>query len=149
MDEQNIALIIGILASAPGILAILWQMRKDRANKKTVIAERILKEEESEKVKAEAEDIAVRTALSLLEPLKTRISELETLLKDVTTRLNSVSLELATASGEIVRLNSALAEKDRRIEELENKEKLLLKTVDELKNEVRELRIALSKYEDK
>jgi len=125
LNPQTITLIIAGIAALPGILSIIWQIRKDNVLKQSILADAELKQ-------SERAENTVDTALSLVTPLKERILELEK--------------ELKKLSGELRNIEGLLKEKDKRISDLEYRQAELLKTISNLKEEIRVLKVLLSKF---
>ncbi len=107
------------------LIDIVLRARRDRpAIKKDEI--------EAVRVKAEAEQTNVETALSLLEPLKKRISDLE--------------IELQSMCDELAKIESLLDQKDEEIKALTKERDDLLIEVDKLRKQVAELSDELKRY---
>ena len=116
------AIIVAAIALLSNVVPLFVQARKD---KNINLAEVQKKVEEAEQIKAETDKEQVNTALSLVTPLKQRITELEIELKAVITELRSIE--------------TLLIAKDNRILELERKEQELCNEIDGLTLRVREL----------
>ena len=79
-----ITIIAGLLAAAPGILALLNGKRKEAADIKNSNAL-------AEKIQAEYADQITQTAMRLVDPLKLRISDLEAAEVNNTKTIRSLS----------------------------------------------------------
>lgn len=128
IDNGLIAIILAILSFVPQIISVLRQINKDKSAT-------IKETAEAEKAQKESDDIAVKTALSLLEPLKQRVFDLEAQLRDVGEKLLS--------------LESILLEKDNRIAHLEKREKELKDENAKMKVQIKNLQSQLTKINDK
>ena len=135
IDNNNIAIIIAVLSFVSTIISVIRQMVKDSATSKKELSEGIKAKAEAEKALAEADDISVNTALSLVAPLKQRVTDLET--------------ELKSIGEKIVMLEAILVEKDNRIAQLEEREKELNRENTTMKKQIKNLQAQLKQIKDK
>jgi len=108
-------IIIAVIASLPGIFAIISQVRRDRNDTK--------------KISVEAIDVAQKSVTVLLEPLNRRIDELETMGAECKLRIIAFEQIVEHKDVRIRELETIVAGKDRRIAEMQ-------KEIDELRERV-------------
>ena len=135
LDNNKIAIIIAILSFLSTIASVIRQIVKDRATSNKEAAEGIKAKAEAEKAQAEADDISVSTALSLITPLKQRVTDLET--------------EILGVGEKIVLLEALLKEKDNRIIQLEKRERELNDENTTMKKQIKNLQAQLKQIKDK
>ena len=128
-DTSFMALIVAGLSFIGNVIFVVIQIfkdrKKDRAEEAKLIAESKKIDEEAEKIKAEGDNEAVNTALSLVTPLKQRIKELEIELRAVVVELKSIE--------------KLLIRKDNRIFELEENEQMFINEIQCLTKRIKEL----------
>lgn len=121
--DIDISLVVAITALISTAASFIRQAVLDSRDKKKRAYELEEKKEGVEKVKAEADEINVSTALSLVTPLKQRIIELEEELKKVMEELKEIE--------------KLLTEKDKIIEQMKKKEEELQNRIMKLETELR------------
>jgi chromosome segregation ATPase len=116
MDANTVAMTVALLGFVTGIVTLFIQDRRDKRkdiiDKEKIESEVEITKAEGAKLKSEAIETSVNTALSLVAPLKERITELECQLREVIQELQAIE--------------ELLAQKDNRIERLEEREKFLM-----------------------
>jgi hypothetical protein len=115
MDTTSIlALVIAIGGLVPSILAIFLQRRGDRAKVNETEAQAALNLANADKINSD-------TAVSLLDPLKQRISEMEIIIANFKKEIARMEITAKKDGVEIIRLTAEGQAKDRKIGVLETK----------------------------
>ncbi len=108
-------IIIAVVASLPGIFAIISQIRRDRNDAK--------------KLDVDVTDVAQKSVTILLEPLNRRIDELETMGAECKLKIVAFEQIVEHKDVRIRELETIVAEKDLRIVEMQRE-------IDELRERV-------------
>jgi chromosome segregation ATPase len=112
------AIIIAVIASIPGIFAIISQVRRDRNDVR--------------KIDVDAIDVAQKSVSVLLEPLNRRIEELEKIGESCKARITAFEKAVGEKNERISELEQIIANKDARIAGMQRE-------IDELRTRVAQL----------